>query len=237
MGAVFVSVVDLALDDDGVPPVLDARETARAARFARPVDRLRFSRARTAFKAVVAGAIGGDAARVTVAQCCRRCGGAHGKPALPAADRAGLRYSFSYAGHLAAIALTGTGDVGVDVEAPVPLRSFPDAACTAAERLRLRELSRDSTAAATGAFFRLWVRKEAYAKALGEGLELPFDGIVVAGGPAWAAAPGHPALALYDFAVDGFPLAVAAGAGRAVTLERSRLAAGGRLQPAVGAGL
>jgi hypothetical protein len=32
MGAVFVSVVDLALDDDGgVTPVLDARETDRAA--------------------------------------------------------------------------------------------------------------------------------------------------------------------------------------------------------------
>jgi hypothetical protein len=31
MGAVFVSVVDLALDDGGVPPVPDARETDRAA--------------------------------------------------------------------------------------------------------------------------------------------------------------------------------------------------------------
>ncbi|MDQ6725230.1 MAG: 4'-phosphopantetheinyl transferase superfamily protein [Actinomycetota bacterium] len=223
VGAIRVSVVDLVFDDPSVPVLLDDGETARAQRFTRPVDRLRFTRARTAFKVVLAEAAGVAPGEVAVVQRCRRCGGPHGRPVAAAADRAGLRYSLAHAGNLAAVAVADGGEVGVDIEVPVRL-AIPAPACT---REELRRLSRMTPADAAAAFLRLWVRKEAYAKAVGEGLDLPFD-LVVLAGDGTAKAPAHPGLVLSDFEVDGNPLAVAAP-GHPVTLERHRLGAGARL--------
>ncbi len=84
-----------------------------------------------------------------------------------------LRFNLSHAEGVALIALTRGKDVGVDVE--VVREEFPGMEIaedffSAREVETLRSLSEE---ARTAAFFLYWTRKEAYIKALGEGLSHP----------------------------------------------------------------
>lgn len=101
----------------------------------------------------------------------------------------GLRATISHSGSMIACAVAGR-EVGVDIErddraeADEPLA---DRVCTPDERVYLRATP---AAKRRRALVRLWARKEAFAKGLGMGLELPFgtldvlrDMPVVAGAP------------------------------------------------------
>lgn len=90
-----------------------------------------------------------------------------GKPAF--APHVGLRFNLSHAvGRV--MAVVSEGEVGCDVEQITAVGDgMVRAALTAAERERVEALSgaeRDS------AFFRLWVRKESYVKAVGCGMSV-----------------------------------------------------------------
>lgn len=96
--------------------------------------------------------------------------GRRGKPLLPG----GPSFSLSHSGERVLIAVSARGRVGVDVERIRPVRRL--------EALAARWLAPGERAwlAAAGeggveaAFFDVWTRKEAFAKALGSGLATPF---------------------------------------------------------------
>jgi len=112
----------------------------------------------------------------------------HGKPALGSAHHgAGLAFNLSHSGKLAAYAFTRRRAVGIDIE---QLRDIPDA-----ERLAARFFSQTESDALRAidagernrAFLACWTRKEAFVKAIGEGLTHPlssFDVTIAPDGPA-----------------------------------------------------
>ncbi|MFG3107549.1 4'-phosphopantetheinyl transferase family protein [Streptomyces tendae] len=81
----------------------------------------------------------------------------------------GVHVSLSHGRGLAALALTGLGPLGVDVEVarPVPALRMAQRWFTAAEAAWVR---RRPEAERAGAFFWLWTHKEAMGKAYGTGL-------------------------------------------------------------------
>lgn len=123
--------------------------------------------------------------------------GERGKPALAQPlSHSGLRFNVAHSGELAVYAFSRKHEVGVDVEA---VRTLPDADNIAArffsrcENETYRAL--ESCHKRTG-FFNCWTRKEAFIKALGDGLYHPLDRFDV------SLIPGEPARILR---VDGTP--------------------------------
>jgi 4'-phosphopantetheinyl transferase len=98
--------------------------------------------------------------------------GSNGKPALDERDDAGLRFSLATSREVALYAVTRTRGVGVDVELVRRLIDLPGLIarfCTQREAALMAELTDQER---ERAFFAGWTRKEAYVKALGEGLSL-----------------------------------------------------------------
>ncbi len=101
--------------------------------------------------------------------------GPHGKPAL-ASPAHGVHFNVSHSGSWGIVAVARV-EVGVDVEQIRPRRAsvrLTDRFLTDGER-RLLETRVDSHREA--AFFMIWSRKEAYLKAIGVGLSVPFSSI------------------------------------------------------------
>lgn len=98
--------------------------------------------------------------------------GNNGKPRLP--DNA-FEFNMAHSGDRALIAVTSGTPVGADLEF---IREMPDALQIAArffspsESATLASLPADKRARA---FFHCWTRKEAFVKAIGEGLAHPLD--------------------------------------------------------------
>lgn len=154
---------------DRFEQTLDGPERSRAAAFARDADRRAYVTAHGLLRLALSWAqpsVEPSAWRFRTARC--------GKPEL-ADDRFGIRFSLSHCATHAAVALSDRGECGVDVECmdrPADLELLADTV------LSPRELARFRAAAGSGrrwVFFRCWTLKEAYAKAVGLGLRLPFD--------------------------------------------------------------
>ncbi|MGH9692012.1 MAG: 4'-phosphopantetheinyl transferase family protein [Candidatus Acidiferrales bacterium] len=100
--------------------------------------------------------------------------GPKGKPALRGESR--LRFNKTQSGSLALYAFTTDCEIGVDVE---EMREAPDIDQIASHyfcRAEASELSSlGSPRAKQEAFLRCWTRKEAYIKAVGDGLYMPLD--------------------------------------------------------------
>ena len=123
--------------------------------------------------------------------------GPHGKPEL--SGEGGwetLRFNVSHSHGLALYAITRSREIGVDVEC---IRSVPEA-----EQIAERFFSTRENAVFRAlppheklhAFFNCWTRKEAYIKAIGDGLSRPLDQFDV------SLAPGEPARLLH---IEGAP--------------------------------
>ena len=117
--------------------------------------------------------------------------GEKGKPFLendPASGPDQLHFNLSDSEDLAVYAFARGIEIGADVEV---LRPMPDAESiavsffAAAERDVLHEVSAEEKAQA---FFNCWTRKEAYIKAIGEGLSEPLDNFCVT---LWPTLPCH----------------------------------------------
>jgi len=100
--------------------------------------------------------------------------GPRGKPMLQGDSR--MRFNMAHSGSLALYAITVDCEIGVDVE---ELRDIPELEQVAshyfskAEALQLLSIADEM--ATREAFYRCWTRKEAYIKAVGDGLYLPLD--------------------------------------------------------------
>jgi 4'-phosphopantetheinyl transferase len=106
--------------------------------------------------------------------------GTYGKPRLdPACDD--IRFSLSHTDGLVAVALAHGQEVGVDVETAC---RDPDESALASLALAPREVADlDAFADRRDRLLQLWVAKEALAKAIGEGLSLPLQQVVLRGDP------------------------------------------------------
>ena len=107
-----------------------------------------------------------------------------GKPYLSGSD---LRFNLSHTRRMALLAFSRGRELGIDVEA---IRDLPDALAIADRffsRSEQMALSGISDAERGSVFFNSWTRKEAYIKALGEGLSHPLDTFDV------SLLPGEPA--------------------------------------------
>lgn len=162
--------------------LLSDRERERAGRFAFEPDRRRFIVARALLRQLLGARLDVRPEAVELAAAAR------GKPALAGRFAgADLRFNVSHCQDVAVYAFSSGREVGVDVEA---VRDLPDADDVAArwfsrqEYATYRALEPDDRALG---FFQCWTRKEAFIKALGDGLFHPLDRFDV------SLAPGEPA--------------------------------------------
>lgn len=149
--------------------LLSTDECGRADRFYFDRDRRRFIVARARMRMVLAAYVGGEPEMLTFSY------GPHGKPALGGRHAGVLSFNLSHSSETALIAVAKNGHLGVDVEA---VRRIDDRD-TLAERFfsssEARQLREVPYAARDRAFFTCWTRKEAYIKAVGDGLARPLD--------------------------------------------------------------
>jgi 4'-phosphopantetheinyl transferase len=170
---------------------LSDEERGRAGRFAFERDRRRFIVGRAWLRRLLASRLGLQPEAVEITY------GPHGKPGLPPhlAD-SGLRFNVSHSEDLAVYAFSRGCEIGIDVEA---VRAIEDADAIAERFFSARENSAyralDPRDKPLG-FFNCWTRKEAFIKAIGDGLYHPLDSFDV------SLAPGEPATILR---VDDFP--------------------------------
>lgn len=157
-------------------------ERARAERFRFERDRRRFVVARGVLRTLLGRYLGTDPRRVAFRY------ESHGKPALGEGfGGQGIHFNVSHSGEMALYAFARGRELGVDVEEVRPMEDgleiaerFFSPAEVAAFRALPAEI-RDE------AFFNCWTRKEAYIKAVGEGLSFPLHVFDV------SLAPGEPA--------------------------------------------
>lgn len=164
---------------------LSPDERARAARFARTIDRERYVAARGILREILGRYLERPGTEVRFRYA------SHGKPELePGPDDRPLQFNLSHAAGLGLVAVAHGRRVGVDIEHVDPTlidERIPERFFSPREVAALRALP---SALQGEAFFACWTRKEAYVKARGEGLSIPLDRFDV------ALAPGKPAALL-----------------------------------------
>jgi 4'-phosphopantetheinyl transferase len=150
--------------------VLSADERERAERFVFARHRRRFIVTRACLRALLARSTGVAAAAI------RFTYGAHGKPAMDTGAAAPLlHFSVSHAADFAVIALAPDLPLGVDIEAVRPGRDVLAIAARSFAAAEARAIATAPEGARELAFFLCWTRKEAFAKARGDGLALALD--------------------------------------------------------------
>ena len=159
---------------DQLPPtvsrlldLLSDDERARADRFHFEHDREHFIIARGVLRSILGKYLGSSPEKIQLKY------GDHGKPVLPGTPP--LRFNLAHSNNLMLLAVTLRHEIGIDLEY---LRLMPDALdianrfFTKTENKALRTLPESQK---LEGFFIHWVCKEAYLKALGDGLAKPLD--------------------------------------------------------------
>jgi 4'-phosphopantetheinyl transferase len=164
--------------------VLQTDERLRADRFHFRRDREHFTVARGVLRQILGGYLGSAPEQIRFAY------NQYGKPALAgaAADDDSLSFNVSHSKGIALYAIAKGRRVGLDIE---HLREDFDTVALAERffsRSEVTTLSELPAGQQTVAFFNCWTRKEAYIKALGEGLSHPLDRFSVSLAPGERAA-------------------------------------------------
>ena len=161
---------------------LDEDERTRADRFHFEKDRRHYTVARGVLRDLLGRYLRVPPERVSFSY------NQYGKPALTDEfARGGLRFNVSHSGGVGLFLFTRGREAGIDVES---LREDFASREIAEQFFSSREVSALTAIPPTEytrAFFNCWTRKEAYIKALGEGLSHPLNSFVV------SLAPGEPA--------------------------------------------
>jgi 4'-phosphopantetheinyl transferase len=167
--------------------LLSREEGERAARFHFEKDRAHFIVARGVLRTLLGLYLGSPPAELGFVYS------PFGKPALAHGSGAHpVRFNVSHSCALALYAFARGREVGVDVEHARADFAGEDIAArffSAREVAALRAVEPDRR---TEAFFNCWTRKEAYIKAIGEGLSHPLDSFAV------SLSPGEPAALLHS---------------------------------------
>jgi 4'-phosphopantetheinyl transferase len=153
--------------------LLSEAEHVRAGQFCFERDRKRFIARRGLLRVILGWYLTIPADRL------RLPSGGAGKPGLASSQAKGIEFSLSHSHGIALYAVTCDRRIGVDIER---VRSVPDSHRVAEQVLSPREyavfraLPRERQQAA---LFCAWTRKEAYAKACGQGLSCSLDRVDV----------------------------------------------------------
>jgi 4'-phosphopantetheinyl transferase len=150
--------------------ILSDDERQRAARFSLEKPRIAYTVARATLRLLLGHYLGHHPADLRFAY------GEHGKPALVTGD---LQFNLSHSGTLVLLAFAADRPVGVDIEfrrqrvdnEAIARRFFAADEVEALQGLPLQNRQE--------AFFRIWTRKEAYLKALGDGITVALDSFSV----------------------------------------------------------
>jgi 4'-phosphopantetheinyl transferase len=170
---VVVWNASIAPSDDRVAhaaPLLSSEDMARSRGYADERQRGRFILRRAMLRRLLSLCTATPPGRLEISE------GPHGKPVLLGSR---LEFSVSHAADLAMFAFSLSGRVGVDVERT---RTSFDMGRIERRFFSPREreiLARLSGADRSLAWFRCWTRKEAYVKALGEGISARFRHVSV----------------------------------------------------------
>jgi 4'-phosphopantetheinyl transferase len=159
---------------------LSDAERQRAGRFRYERDRRRFIVARARLRELLAARLDVKPQAIELAY------GKNGKPGLAQryAD-SGWRFNVAHCDDVAVYAFSRDSDVGIDIEA---IRAIPEADDIAARFFSRREYAAYSALAPRDrplGFLQCWTRKEALAKALGDGLSMPLDEFDVSRASGW----------------------------------------------------
>lgn len=149
---------------------LSVDESIRADRFHFEQDRKRFIARRGILRTLLGGYLGIEPDRLQFYY------GSHGKPAL-AENSSGstVRFNLSHSQGIAVYAVTRNSEIGIDIES---IRFLSDAEQIAKRFFSAQEYAVFQTLTPSQkqpAFFKCWTCKEAYLKAIGDGLALPLD--------------------------------------------------------------
>lgn len=147
--------------------LLSPHETGRLGSLRRPQDRAEYASAHVLLQQLLRSRFGAN--RVELSQRpCPCCSEAHGRPYVhrPSTE---LELSLSHGGGLVAVALCDRGPIGVDTESVVDISTLNDVSPLLHPEER-KELARTPQEKRQILFTRIWVRKEAYLKAIGTGL-------------------------------------------------------------------
>ena len=162
--------------------LLSDAERQRASRFAFDRDRRRFAVARAQLCRLLAARLGVRPESVELVY------GPRGKPALSRrfAD-SDLRFNVSHSEDVAVYAFAPGREIGIDVEAIRVIRDADDIAARFFSRCEYEEYCALDPCDKPLGFFNCWTRKEAFIKALGDGIYYPLDRFDV------SLTPGEPA--------------------------------------------
>jgi 4'-phosphopantetheinyl transferase len=149
--------------------LLGSDECERAQRFRFSDDRKHFVASHGIVRLLLSGYLNRQAAEIRFER------DTYDKPWIAQEGHEQIEFSLSHSGGLALIAVARGHRVGVDLELIRPnieVQAIAEQNFAAAERLALARLSGETQ---LRAFFTCWVRKEAYLKGLGLGLNVPLD--------------------------------------------------------------
>jgi 4'-phosphopantetheinyl transferase len=166
----LIDLKDAAQAEERLRDLLSNDEKERAVRFHFESDRQKFSATRGLLRIVLAQYLEVQPREIEFRYAEK------GKPALGERFNSGkINFNVSHSGEMALIGITRRNQIGVDIERlgrNADLSAIARRFFSAAEQAELFALPE---AAQARAFFRIWTLKEAFIKALGEGLSHPLD--------------------------------------------------------------
>jgi 4'-phosphopantetheinyl transferase len=145
--------------------LLSANEQNRAGRFRFDVDKARFANGRSALRRILGRYLGAPPKSLRFRY------NAHGKPELSESPEA-IHFNVTHSREIALIALVRNIPIGVDLEAVRNDLSIGDLAEGVLSRRELERFRSTPRDAQQLEFFKTWVVKEAFLKAIGKGLSV-----------------------------------------------------------------
>lgn len=155
---------------DALDLVLRPDERTRRDRLRTTSQRDAFTIAHGASTLILAAETGTDPGAIRIERArCTLCGGPHGKPRLADSSRR-VFFNISHSAQTALVAVS-TDEIGVDVEDRIRVAAFePDT--TWLSLIEEERLTAVAAAERDNELLKAWVRKEAYLKGLGTGLNV-----------------------------------------------------------------